>query len=150
MQRALLSSALLLCAFIWSAPALAQQEEPPTTSHKPLNAEHRRELYELAKLHERDALWRSALLPGLGNIYADRVFKGVALMATAGMSTGLILGGLLRQERAFVIPGTIGLVTAYSVSLITAPLDVRAYNHELRRRYKVSLSPQGALLRITF
>lgn len=168
MTRHISSAGLLCCAALMGCCTItseAQAEESaavlaeaPTEAFvevnappaRRLDATRRRELYEVARLEPREAVGRSALLPGLGNIYSDRVFKGMCFMGVAGMSVGLIVGGIGRDERTFIIPGVIGLVGAYGGSMITSYFDVQRYNGDLRRRYKVSLGPGGGQLVLSF
>lgn len=120
-------------------PHTARAQEEIPAEYK-ISHERRVELYEMARIEPVIAVRRSLLLPGLGNIYADRVFKGMMFMGGAGMSLALGLGGFLREDPVFSIAGGLTLASIYTAASITSYYDALAYNALLRERYKVSLS----------
>lgn len=143
----------LMGSMVW--PAMAQAQEAIPAEYK-ISHERRVELYEMARIEPRVAVRRSLLLPGLGNIYADRVFKGMMFMGGAGMSLALGLGGLLREDPIFTMGGGISLAAIYTAATVSSYYDALAYNASLRERYKVKVSVgpvlhtehQGAMLTV--
>lgn len=139
--------------------AMAEQDvtvEPTTSGRLHVTQTRRKELYDQAKLSHLTAIKRSLLLPGLGNIYADRVFKGMLIMSVAGMSLGVFAGGIVRKDRNFLIAGGGALVGVYTFASVSSYYDVTSYNATLRNRYKVQLVPtlvpehKGLALRLNF
>jgi hypothetical protein len=152
------SASITLCltlAIISGAPgrAMAQQEPSPSPSEAARESgqtqqeapsfvggpshERRRELYDEAKLDHRRAMLYSAALPGLGNFYADRIFRGATWMGIFGMSIFCGLAGWRTSDNRLVILGISGGVVSYAGGLVTSYRDVTSYNETLRRRYKV-------------
>jgi hypothetical protein len=150
--------------FTMATPGVAMAEQDATVAAEPtttsgrlyITQARRKELYDQAKLSHSAAIKRSLLLPGLGNIYADRVFKGMLIMSVAGMSLGVFAGGFVRKDRNFLIAGGGALVGVYTFAAISSYQDVNAYNATLRDRYKVQLVPtlapehKGLALRLDF
>ena len=158
------AATLLLGLMCVSAPARAQRDSASALGGEEVTAtqadrvpglptrERREALYQRAKLDQGVALRRSLLLPGLGNIYADQVFKGMLLMSAAGMSLGVAVGGAVRRDEVFLYSGTGAFVALYGIAAITSRRDVSAYNDNLRRRYRVELIPmrRGAAVSARF
>ena len=124
----------------------AQQEPEPdqekrsweTQQRELFSQPARQRFYQEAKLEVSGGMWRSALLPGWGNVWADQVFKGVALFAGFGIGVTVFAGGIWREDTAFMISGGALGVACYATSLVTTYMDVHQYNTQLQRRYKLA------------
>lgn len=103
-----------------------------------LSDSHRRELYEKGRLkYSRAALW-TALLPGLGNFYAEQYFLGGLNMSTVGFSAVLIPYGFVTDQDGFIWAG-LGLIgVGYISGFATSYMGVRTYNRRLRQQLRVS------------
>lgn len=128
----------IMCMCGVSLPVSAQEYSDVPAEYK-ITPERRLELYEQARLEPGDAIKRSLMFPGLGNIYADRVFKGMLFMSGAGMGLALGLGGVVRKDTTFVVIGGGAFASIYTAAAITSYYDALAYNDALRLRYKVNL-----------
>ena len=151
------TTAAFACVCFCPAQVMAQEDaralEAPDTLASDQQAqtyvggpspERRRELYEEAKLDHRTALLYSAALPGLGNIYADKIFRGATWMGIFGMSIFSGLAGWRTSDNRLVILGISGGVVSYAGGFLTSYRDVTTYNERLQRRYKVHEANQDA------
>lgn len=104
---------------------------------------HRRQLYEESKLeYSRAALW-TALLPGLGNFYAEQYLIGGLNASLVGFTALLVPYGLVTDQLSFVWTG-IGITgTAYVSGFTTSLIGVRNYNRRLRRSLDVPEEPRA-------
>ncbi len=102
---------------------------------------HRRELYRDGRLQYSTAALRTALLPGLGNFYAEQYLLGglhATLMAFAAV---VIPYGLATDQAAFAWGGAGLAGSAYVSGFATSALGVRRYNRRLRRRLRLADEP---------
>jgi hypothetical protein len=90
-----------------AAAAVAQQKEAakPAAASQPANFVERLDAGSAARgprapLTAPQALWRSALVPGLGQIQSDRPYRGYAFMGAAALSLGSTLWLSARAAQA--------------------------------------------------
>lgn len=104
---------------------------------------HRRELYRKGRLrYSRAALW-TALLPGLGNFYAEQYFLGGLNMSTVGFSAVLIPYGFVTDQEGFIWAGLALIGVGYISGFATSYMGVRRYNRRLRQQLRVSERPSS-------
>ena len=99
---------------------------------------HRRALYEQSELSTTGAVWRSLLLPGLGNIYADDWFGGVITMSIFGFGlTSILFAAHTDQPDFYWIGGTLA-GGAYIAGTTLSILQVEQYNRLERERLNLA------------
>lgn len=150
----------LVCAAVSAAAppnAMAQEATTPdqeaAASRGKFGPARRQALYERVRLEPTRMMLNSAMLPGLGSIKSDRVFKGLLFMSTFAMSAFVTVNGVIREDRIFAVGGGVAAGVIYTTSIASAYFDARRFNRELRQRYKVeefalSPSPNGLVLTV--
>ena len=126
---------ILTSFFFASAAYGAEGEKKPRGG---FTLEDRKDFYQQLKLDHGTALGRSALLPGLGNFYAQQEFVGALFMGTFGMGLFTLLYGLTRQESVlneWTYLGAGFVLGSYGGAMLTSHQQVTAYNDDLKRRY---------------
>ena len=109
-----------------------------TTEAGFFSTRHRQQLYSEGRLHYSGAVWRTALLPGLGNFYAQQYFLGGLNASLMGFAALLIPYGLVTAQPAFSWVGGGFAGTAYTSGFITSYFGVKRYNRELRQGLRIS------------
>lgn len=158
----LLSVVLALCCAL-TAPVVVAQTPPPQQSEEQtaqesapqatplaeptatpspygdyfMSAKHRQKIYEQNRLRPSKAILYSALLPGLGNIYAEQyLLAGLAITLTVFAAT--FLGyGLSSGQSNIIVLGAVTAGLAYGGGMATSLLGVSNHNRKLRQGLKV-------------
>jgi hypothetical protein len=113
------------------------------SEHDFFGEQHRRELYREGRLHYSSAALRTALLPGLGNFYAEQYLLGGLNASLMGFAVVVIPYGLATDQPIFIWGGAGIAGTAYISGFITSAIGVKRYNRQLRRRLRLSSSPDA-------
>ena len=103
--------------------------------------DHRRRLYEKGKLKYGRAAALTALLPGLGNFYAQQYFTGGPAASLMGFAAVFIPYGLVTRQPGFSWAGVGMAGTAYATGFITSWFGVQRYNRQLKQGLRISLQP---------
>ena len=102
---------------------------------------HRHQLYEEGRLSYGRAAALTALLPGLGNFYAQQYFIGGLAASVMGFAAVFVPYGLVTRQPGFSWAG-VGLAgTAYATGFITSWFGVQRYNRRLKQGLRISLQP---------
>lgn len=100
--------------------------------------QHRRELYRKGRLRYSTAALRTALLPGLGNFYAEQYLLGGLNASLMGFAVVVVPYGLATNQPMFIWGGAGIAGAAYISGFITSAIGVKRYNRTLRRRLRLT------------
>lgn len=102
--------------------------------------QHRREIYRKGRLRYSTAALRTALLPGLGNFYAEQYLLAGLNASLMGFAIVVVPYGLATDQPIFIWGGVGIAGTAYLSGFITSAIGVKRYNRRLRRRLRLDSS----------
>lgn len=102
-----------------------------------MSEEHRRQIYDQNRKRPGKAVLYTALLPGLGNIYAEQYLLaglGIVLMVFAGTFVGY---GVTTKQSNLVVIGAVTAGVAYGGGAATSLIGVSDFNRKLRQGLKI-------------
>ena len=121
-----------------AAQDAAQDAAPaPEADAQAALRQERLRFYEEAKLSHQRALLYTALMPGLGNVYAKRTFSGVLLMGLYTMSWMTLAYGFAQDQPDMVVTGAAVALGCLGAGLWMSASGVSDYNEALRVRYQL-------------